>query len=86
MSLKRIFQDNQLSETANVTHLQDFEEDVKALVQESLWFLNMHKISRSCEDEMRSIVQNVESQMRRIIAVDLSECVSNYCVSYDIMQ
>ena len=76
MSLKHIFQDNQLSETANVTHLQDFEEDVKALVQESLWFLNMHKISRSCEDEMRSIVQNVESQMRRIIAVDLSECVS----------
>ena len=76
ISLKRVFQDNQISETADATHLQDFEEDVKALVQESLWFLNMHKISRGCEEEMRGIVQNVETQMRRIIAVDVSECVS----------
>ncbi len=76
-SMKRIIQDGQFSETMNITHLQDFEQDVKALVQETLWFLNMHKVSSGHEEEMRTIVQGVETRMRKIVStIDLSDCVS----------
>ena len=75
-SMKRIVQDDQFSETVNITHLQDFEQYVKALVQETLWFLNMQKVSSGHEEEMRTIVQDVETQMRKIVSIGLSECVS----------
>ncbi len=83
--MRRIIQDDQISYTANVTHLQDFEQDVKALVQETLWFLNMHKVSSDSEEEMRTIVQSVETQMRRIVSIDLSECVSTELVYQSLL-
>ena len=79
-SLKRVFQDGQVSDTANITHLQDFEQDTKALIQETLWFLNMQKVSLTYEVEMRQHVHEVEAKMRKIVSTNLSECVSEMLV------
>ena len=65
-----------MSQTADVEHLQDFEKDVKALIQETLWFLNMHKVSSENERSVREAVNTVESRMRRVLTIDLSTCVS----------
>ena len=35
-------------QTADIEHLQDVERTVKALIQETLWFLNMEKVNYSC--------------------------------------
>ena len=58
-------------------HLQDFERDVKALLQETLWYLNMKKISSDNEEGMRNCVHGVEVQMRRLISTNLSTAVSS---------
>ena len=75
-SKDRVFKENEVSQTADVEHLQDFEKDVKALLQETLWFLNMHRISAENEQSIRKAVNTVESQMRRVLTIDLSACVS----------
>ena len=64
------------SQTADMEHLQDFERDVKALLQEALWYLNMKKISPDNEEAMRNCVHGVEAQMRRLISTNLSTAVS----------
>ena len=71
-----------MSQTADVEHLQDFEKDVKALIQETLWFLNMHKVSSENERSVREAVNTVESRMRRVLTIDLSTCVSmvQHCI------
>ena len=75
-SKDRVFKDGDVSQTADVEHLQDFEKDVKALIQETLWFLNMHKVSSENERSVREAVNAVESKMRRVLTIDLSTCVS----------
>ena len=73
-----MFKDNVVSQTADVEHLQDFEKDVKALLQETLWFLNMHKVSSENEQAIREAVNAVETRMRRVLTIDLSACVSYF--------
>ena len=75
-SKDRVFKENEVSQTADVEHLQDFEKDVKALLQETLWFLNMHKMSTENEQSIREAVIAVETRMRRVLTIDLSACVS----------
>lgn len=76
-SLDRIFLGGGLvSDTADVFHLQDFERDLKALIQETLWFLNMHRISDEREGPLREAVKTVEGHMRRLLSTNLSACVS----------
>ena len=76
-SKERVFREGDVSQTADVEHLQDFEKDVKALLQETLWFLNMHKVSSENEKALREAVNTVESRMRRVLTIDLSTCVSS---------
>lgn len=58
-SLDRIFLEGGLiSDTADVLHLQDFEHDLKALVQETLWFLSMQRISPEHEPQVREAEQS----------------------------
>ena len=79
-SKDRVFKESEVSQTADIEHLQDFEKDVKALLQETLWFLNMHKVSSENEQSLREAVNTVESRMRRVLTIDLSACVSRiYC-------
>ena len=66
-----------MSQTADIEHLQDFEKDIKALLQETLWFLNMHRVSSENEQSLREAVNTVESRMRRVLTIDLSTCVSS---------
>ena len=81
-SLDRIFLEGGLiSDSADVLHLQDFERDLKALLQETLWFLSMQRISAEHEQQLREAVRNVESHMRRLLSTNLSACVS--CGSRD---
>ena len=53
-------------QTADVEHLQDLERDVKALLQEVLWFLNMCKISSERKHCLKACVRRVEERMRRL--------------------
>ena len=66
-------------------HLQDFEHNLKALVQETLWFLSMQRISAENEAQMKEAVKSVETHMRRLLSnnmagslssSNLSDCVS----------
>ena len=75
-SKDRVFKESDVSQTADIEHLQDFEKDVKALLQETLWFLNMHKVSSENEKSLREAVNTLESRMRRVLTIDLSACVS----------
>lgn len=76
-SLERIFLEGGLiSDSADVIHLQDFERNLKALVQEVLWFLNMNRISSEHEAQIREAVQNVEMYMKRLLSSNLATSVS----------
>ncbi len=76
-SLDRIFLEGGLvSDTADVLHLQDFERDLKALIQETLWFLSMQRISPEHEPQLREAINNVEGHMRRLLSTNLSAAVS----------
>ncbi len=67
-SLERIFLEGGLiSDTADILHLQDFERDLKALVQETLWFLSMQRISSEHEQELTEAIKNVEKAMKKIM-------------------
>lgn len=70
------------TQTADMEHLHDFEKDVKVLLQEVSWFLNMRKISPSHEEDMRDCVHNLEIQMRRLISTDLSTAVRSNMLSW----
>lgn len=76
-SKDRVFKESEVSQTADVEHLQDFEKDVKALLQETHWFLNMHRVSSENEQPIRDTMTTVESRMRRVLTIDLSACVSS---------
>ena len=76
-SKDRVFKESDVSQTADIEHLQDFEKDVKALLQETLWFLNMHRVSSENKQSLREAVNTVESRMRRVLTIDLSTCVSS---------
>lgn len=80
-SRDRVFKEGDVSQTADVEHLQDFEKDIKALLQETLWFLNMHKVSSENERSLREAVNAVESKMRRVLTIDLSTCVSIWYIT-----
>ncbi|XP_019863877.1 PREDICTED: diacylglycerol kinase eta-like [Amphimedon queenslandica] len=56
-----------VSDTADLEHLQDVERTVKSLLQETLWFLNMEKISIEKEEEIRQLVKVVEVQVKRVM-------------------
>ena len=79
-SRDRVFKEDEVSQTADVEHLQDFEKHVKALLQETHWFLNMHKISSENKRPIREAMNAVETRMRRVLTIDLSSCVSSVCV------
>ena len=82
-SLERIFLEGGLiSDTADVLHLQDFERDLKALIQEVLWFLNMHHITSEHEAQIKEAVQTVEGYMRRLLSSNLSAAVSHELASF----
>ena len=70
------------TQTADMEHLQDFEKDVRALLPEVMWFLNMRTISPRHEEDMRESVHNVEVQMRRLISTDLSTAVRSNMLSW----
>ena len=70
------------TQTADMEHLQDFEKDVRALLPEVMWFLNMRTISPSHEEDMRESVHNVEVQLRRLISTDLSTAVRSNMLSW----
>lgn len=78
-SLERVFLEGGLiSDTADVLHLQDFERDLRALLQETLWFLGMQRVSSEHETHLQEAVQAVEDHMRRLLSPppDLSATVS----------
>lgn len=76
-SLERIFQEGGLiSDSADILHLEDFERDLKALIQEVHWFLSMQRISSENETPLREAKQVVETHMRKLLSSELSDCVS----------
>ena len=65
------------TQTADVEHLQDLERAMRAVVQETLWFLSVKKISSERECRMRECVQGVEGQIKKVIsAAEISTAVS----------
>ena len=83
MSISPFFLSAPLSpspQTADLEHLQDFEHSVKALVQETLWYLNMDKVSVERVEEMREMVRVTESCIKKVILADHSTVVSYKCV------
>lgn len=72
-TLDRIFLEGGLiSDTADMLHLQDFERDLKALLQETMWFLSMQRISVEHEPQLKEAVQNVECHMRMLLSSNMS--------------
>ena len=65
------------AQTADVEHLQDFERDVKALLQETLWFLSVRRVSSEREQQMKEHSHATEIQMKVLLCGE-----SDYCVSH----
>lgn len=62
-----VFPDDKVSESATGTNLTDMQMEIKRLLQETHWFINMKKVSQDYEIVVKDAVQRVEGVMRRIL-------------------
>ncbi len=76
-SLDRIFGDEGLMvETADLNHLQDFEHNLSILIQETVWYLDMEKVSQENEAQLKSCLSAVSDRLKAKPNPHLATCVS----------
>jgi hypothetical protein len=81
-TMDRVFPDDQISETADLEHLEDFKREMGALVEETLYTLDKKKISSTRARKMREYVELLKSCVDAISSSELSATVSSsdlYC-------
>jgi len=81
-------------QSATGTNLTDMQMEIKRLLQETHWFINMKKVSQDYEIVVKDAVQRVEGVMRRILypkqhgddskEVCACTCVCVWCVCVHI--
>lgn len=76
-SLDRIFGDEGLvMETADLNHLQDFEHNLSILIQETVWYLDVGKVSQENEAQLKESLTLVAEKMKIKPNPNLISCVS----------